>query len=331
MKTAIVLLGHGSRNQAAHFEFEALADMVRGLRPDCRIFSAYLQLHAPEWLPTVAEVYAAGFRHLIMIPVFLFAGNHIQQDIPELLKEARAKFPELTIETGDHLGPNRLIAAALSDRIDAALRRAGYHANPREITAESFEHIETLLGSVHYSPAERAVIRRVVHTTADPEIGRLVEFHPATTTAGIEALRAGVPIIADVRMVQAGIGRKAERFGCAVECSIDDPEISAAAEASGRTRAITAIRSLCHGLERGIVVIGNAPTALFELCAMIGEGVCRPDLVIGTPVGFVGAAESKQLLSQSGAPYIRTIGPRGGSTVAAAILNALCALAEEQR
>ena len=330
MKTAIVLLGHGSRNETAHFEFEALADLVRGLRPDCRIFSAYLQLHAPEWLPTVADVYAAGYRNLLVIPVFLFAGNHIQQDVPELLEAARTNFPELTIDIGDHLGPNRLIAAALSDRIDAGLLKAGHAANPEQIATESFEHIETLLGAAHYNSAERAVIKRVIHTTADPELGKLLEFHPEATTAGIAALHAGVRIITDVRMVQAGIGRKADRFGCTVECLIDDPGVSAEAEATGRTRAITAIRHCCAGMEGGIVVVGNAPTALFELCAMIEEGVCRPALIIGTPVGFVGAAESKQLVSQSGIPYIRTIGPRGGSPVAAAILNALAGLVGEK-
>ena len=221
----------------------------------------------------------------------------------------------------------------MTERINELIYREDYITDPGQIETKSFQIIEAELAGVEniWTPAEREVVKRVIHTTADPDIARVLDFHPWAIARGIAAIRDGVRIITDVKMSLTGIGNKPTvRFGCPVDCYIDNPEVAALAGQTGKTRAMSAIIKACTDMQRGIVVIGNAPTALFQLCEMISAGNAKPDLIIGTPVGFVGATESKEVLKASGIPYIRTIGGRGGSPIAAAIVNALCKLAELQ-
>ena len=171
---------------------------------------------------------------------------------------------------------------------------------------------------------ERNIIKRIVHTTGDPAIAELIKIHPAAVEAGLQAFRAGKPVFTDVQMLRAGINPvKLGQLGVETICLIKNPEVVEEAKRTGKTRAMVAMAKAAPQLNGGIIAIGNAPTALFELCAMIKTGEIRPALVVGTPVGFVGAKESKEVLVETPVPYITVVGTRGGSTIAVAALNAL--------
>lgn len=202
--------------------------------------------------------------------------------------------------------------------------------DPVEIEKRSFEIIEGLM-SKEWPWPEKALVKRVIHATGDPEYAGLLEIHPEAIPAGQEALRRGGPIITDVKMVQAGLNRKnLEPYGCKISCFIDEPAIVNLAKESGKTRAALAmdwaLQQLGERLADSVFVIGNAPTALFALLALLPEKDTRPALVIGTPVGFVGASEAKEALRSSGIPYIITRGVKGGSAVAVACFNAISGL-----
>ncbi len=197
--------------------------------------------------------------------------------------------------------------------------------DPTAIEDTSMEIIESCLPMLKQLPeGERQIIKRIVHTTGDPDIAELIKIHPDAVEAGLEAFRAGRPVFTDVQMLQSGINPiRLAQLGVETMCLIKDPEVVAEAKRTGRTRAMIAIAKAAPRLDGGIIAIGNAPTALFELCAMIRAGVLKPALVVGTPVGFVGAKESKEMLMETPVPYITVSGTRGGSTIAVAALNAL--------
>ncbi len=201
--------------------------------------------------------------------------------------------------------------------------------DPRAIEDTSMDIIEQCLPWIRELPqGERQIIRRIVHTTGDPAIAELVKIHPDAVASGLRAIRDGKPIFTDVQMLRSGISPvKLEQFGIETMCLIKDPEVAAEAKRTGKTRAMIAMAKAAPLLEGGIIAIGNAPTALFELCDMIRRGELEPALVIGTPVGFVGAKESKEVLEETPVPYITITGTRGGSTIAVAALNALLKLA----
>ncbi|MBM2825987.1 MAG: Precorrin-8X methylmutase [Dehalococcoidia bacterium] len=203
-----------------------------------------------------------------------------------------------------------------------------YALGPEAIEAKSFQIVADLLPPLDCSLQERQVITRVVHATGDPAVAASVRFHPQAVAAGMEALRRGATIFTDVRMVQMGITREVTSgFGCQVRCAIDDPEVAAKAKEWGTTRAIAAMRHFADDLSGSIVAIGNAPTALLALLDMVDAGQARPALIVGVPVGFVASAESKAELMRRNIPFISVEGYRGGSPVAAAIINALYHLA----
>ena len=203
--------------------------------------------------------------------------------------------------------------------------------NPLEIEARSFEIIDGEVGAHGYDALQWPVVRRVIHTTADFDFARTTVFSSEAVEAGIAALRRGEGILCDTNMVAAGVNKSRLRsFGGALHCHVADPDVAEAARAGGITRSIIATRK---GIQEGcgIFLIGNAPTALFELLRQVREGRANPSLVVGVPVGFVGAEESKEALLEMGLPYIACRGRKGGSAIAAAILNALMILAEETR
>jgi precorrin-8X/cobalt-precorrin-8 methylmutase len=171
---------------------------------------------------------------------------------------------------------------------------------------------------------EQAVVKRIIHTTGDFNIAPLVQIHPLAVERGLAAIHRGCSIYTDVNMVLAGLNRKKmAEFDVRALCRIADPDVAAQASRTGQTRAMVAMR-LAGTMRGDIMVIGNAPTALFTLCEMIERGEADPALVIATPVGFVGASESKELLvNLNKVPYITVRGTRGGSTIAASIVNAL--------
>jgi precorrin-8X/cobalt-precorrin-8 methylmutase len=202
--------------------------------------------------------------------------------------------------------------------------------DPEKIEAKSFEIIEQEMVGHGFGPEEWMVVRRIIHATADFDLGRSVVFHPGAISSGIEAIRQGCAIVADVQMVQVGISRiSCSRFGNPVFCSIGDRDVAQRAKAAGLTRAIISMRKVRKKLHGGIVAIGNAPTALLEVIRLVQEEGIVPALIIGVPVGFVSAAEAKEELSKLHTPYITNRGRKGGTPVAVATVNALLGLSAQ--
>ncbi|WP_456387163.1 precorrin-8X methylmutase [Desulfolithobacter sp.] len=204
---------------------------------------------------------------------------------------------------------------------------------PRDIEAESFRIIERELTSRDHpvlatlTPEEFGVVRRCIHATGDFSFADTMRFHPRAVTAGLAAIRAGKNILVDVNMAAAGISvALLERFGGRVICRIGEPETADLARSKNLTRSEAAfLRASRDNI--GIVAIGNAPTALLQTMEMIHTGLFEPDLVIGVPVGFVNALESKEILARKPYPHITALGRKGGTPVAVASVNALLRLA----
>ena len=199
---------------------------------------------------------------------------------------------------------------------------------PSEIETLSFRIIDEEAGAHPYSDREWHVVRRMIHTSADFEYMQTIRVHPRALEVGIGALRDGRNIVTDTNMVRAGIRkREIDRFGGSVDCLIDNATVAQAAHESGCTRAMAAVDAAIPIMTGGIYVVGNAPTALLRLMALIRTGAAQPALVIGLPVGFVNAEESKAELAQMPIPHITNVGRKGGSNVAASVVNALAIMA----
>jgi len=202
----------------------------------------------------------------------------------------------------------------------------------RSIEDGSFAVIDREVGPHAFAPAEWQVVRRVIHATADFEFKDLMRFHPEAIAAGIAALRSGCPILVDVKMIAAGLNEeRLASYGCTIRSFISDEDVIAAAKSANTTRAIESMRKARRlgVLDGAVVAIGNAPTALLEVVRLTREEGARPALVIGVPVGFVSAAESKDAALTLPAPYIVALGRKGGSPIAVAIIHALLMLSAE--
>jgi precorrin-8X/cobalt-precorrin-8 methylmutase len=195
--------------------------------------------------------------------------------------------------------------------------------DPAEIYRQSFAIIRRETDLSRFTGPMETLAVRVVHACGMPDIAADLAFSQGAAEAGCRALAAGKPILVDAQMVAHGIIRRRLPASNPVVCQLDDDRVEALAEARATTRSAAAVRLWRDRLEGAVVAFGNAPTALFELLAMIAEGAPRPALVLGFPVGFVGAVESKQALIASGLPHIALPGRRGGSAMAAAAVNAL--------
>jgi precorrin-8X/cobalt-precorrin-8 methylmutase len=204
------------------------------------------------------------------------------------------------------------------------------HVPPGEIEPRSLAIIDAEVPEPRpFAGDEWAVARRMVHTTADFDLLNHIRFHPGAVRAGREALLAGADIVTDTRMALAGIpSRRLTPLGCSARCLMDEARVAARARAEGVTRAWAAVDEVMDGGGADIFVIGNAPTALYRLLERVASGARPPRLVVGMPVGFVNAAESKDLLlAQDAVPYIAVAGRKGGSALAASVVNALLILA----
>lgn len=218
-----------------------------------------------------------------------------------------------------------------TDRITEQLTPAG-----RAIEHDSFTIIDAEAGPHRYSAVQWPLVRRMIHATADFEFNGLTTFHPDAMTAGLNAVRrGGTPIVADVEMICVGLSQpRLTHFGLTTHHYIADADVIAAAHAANTTRAVQAMRKAQRlgRLEGAIIGIGNAPTALLEVIRLIRIEQLRPALVIGMPVGFVSAAESKDLLmAVEEVPWIAIQGRKGGSTLVVAAIHALLALAEAEQ
>lgn len=202
---------------------------------------------------------------------------------------------------------------------------------PQEIEQESFRRIEAAVGAHGLPDRQWAVVRRMIHASAEVELLSLVRFHPEAIIAGVAALQQRRPVFTDTRMLLAGIGNRLSRLGIPAQCLLDEPGVAALAKELGLTRSAAAVAQAQAKLPGSIVAIGNAPTALRRLLALLAQGMAPPALIIGMPVGFVDAAESKEALLSVTCPYITLAGPRGGSALAASALNALAIMAEGEQ
>ena len=201
---------------------------------------------------------------------------------------------------------------------------------PEEIEAESFRIIDHEAGNHGCPDSEWQVVRRAIHTSADFEYASSMVFSDDAVAKAISALRSGVGIVTDTNMALAGVSKpRLMTLKCPLSCHIADRDVAEQARTEGITRSIAAMRKAAANPVNRIFVIGNAPTALFELLRLVETGAARPLLIIGLPVGFVGAEESKNALASGthSIPFITNIGRKGGSNVAAAVVNALAILA----
>ncbi len=196
----------------------------------------------------------------------------------------------------------------------------------QEIEDESMQIIESEIGSHSYNKMEWPIVRRIIHSTADFDFARenKLLFHKDAISNGINALKNGRSIVADVNGVIGLMNKQNPKdFGNDLICNISDPSLMESAKKTGKTRAQMSMRVAEKEIDGGIVVVGNAPTALLEVMEMVKEGLVKPALVVGMPVGFVSAVESKDELSKTDIPFITNIGRKGGSPCASAIINAL--------
>ena len=202
----------------------------------------------------------------------------------------------------------------------------------QKIEHDSFSIVDRESGDSEYSAEQWQVVRRMIHATADFEFNGLTEFSPNAVQAGMEAILSGAAIVADVEMICVGLSKpRLSHFGVTTQQFISDEDVITQAKAENTTRAVQAMRKAQRQglLNGGVVAIGNAPTALLEVNRMVREDGVRPALIVGMPVGFVSAEESKDDLSEiSEVPWIITKGRKGGSTLVVAALHAILALAE---
>lgn len=203
-----------------------------------------------------------------------------------------------------------------------------YESDPAVIERESFVQIRALADLSRFDADQAQVAMRMVHTCGDPGITDMIHFSDSAVTQGLAALDAAKPILCDVEMVRHGLSRRL--YDSPIQCYLNAADVASLADERGETRTMAALDYWKPQLDGAILVIGNAPTALFRLLEILQGTDQRPALIVGMPVGFIGAAESKQALwalhQQLGVQCITLLGQRGGSALAASVVNALARL-----
>ena len=195
---------------------------------------------------------------------------------------------------------------------------------PADIETRSMEIITSELGELVLDPEKADVVKRVIHTSADFDYARNMRFSEGAVERALDALKRGATIVTDTNMACTGISKPGlAKLGGKAVCFIADADVAARAKAAGSTRAAACMEKACEIEGPVIIAVGNAPTALVRLDELVREGKIKPELVIGVPVGFVNVVEAKEIIMQTGVPYIVAVGRKGGSNVAAAICNAL--------
>jgi glutamyl-tRNA reductase len=345
-KTVLILIGHGSKLPYNRETLEKLADIIRKDSKFDTVEIAFMVKNKPTIPQSIENAVKNGAKKIVLIPAFIAHGVHTKDEIPEIIK---AKQKELGLESkgveiiyGDPLGADERIVEIIEDK---ALSMLGQETNDEQQVREarnlkastkmyntSIEILTPLIKEVIENAPETdiPVIERVVHTTADPEFAKLLVINEDAIKNGIAAIKSGAKIITDVKMVQAGINKtRVKRFGGQILTYVDDKRAIEMAKQESSTRSAAAIRlAVKDGLDNSIIVIGNAPTAAFEIAKAVKQGLTKPALIIATPVGYVEAAESKEEIASLPIPYIIIRGPKGGSALAVAIFNAILGMAE---
>lgn len=206
------------------------------------------------------------------------------------------------------------------------------NVKPMEIEGRSFEIITQELGDTPLIPGTELIVKRCIHTSADFDYAKNLCFSQGAAEKAIEAILNGADIVTDTQMAKAGINKKAlARYGGQVHCFMSDEDVARQAKEKGTTRAVASMEKAAAMGDNLIYAVGNAPTALIHLYEMIQEGRIHPKLIIGVPVGFVNVVQSKELIMETEIPYIVARGRKGGSNIAACIVNALLYMIDNTR
>lgn len=346
MKTSIIVLAHGSKINSGNDGLFKIVEMLKVTNKWDSVEPGFLQLAEPDLAGAISKVVNEGAKRVVIIPLLLFNGNHVRKDIPFEIENQKKMYPGVEFLYAGNLGADERIAQIATDRINDVLIKsnngnssqyeqfaASYNTNPDSIINESFETIDKLLDLIGINDMPeiyKPIIKRIIHTTGEPEYAKSIIISDGAVEAGIKAIRDGKSIVTDVNMVKSGISKKILNDFCGnIECKIADQDVADKAKKTGQTRAITAMNESITEMENGIVAIGNAPSALFHVVDLVKHGKANPALIVGVPVGFVGAAESKAVLRMTKIPHITNIGRKGGSPVAVTIVNALLNMARD--
>ncbi|MGA2032956.1 MAG: precorrin-8X methylmutase [Thermoguttaceae bacterium] len=317
--SGMLLISHGSPRGEVNQSFSELAGRIAS-RLGAEVLPAFFSIARPNIPEQVELLVARGVRRVVLMPYFLGSGQHVTVDIPALLKQCKSRYPDVRFELLPTLENEPALEDVIVDRLAPLVTAAALPVDGPAIERRSYEIIDRQLGGWPCAETgDRAVLRRIVHATADVSFARTLRIHASAVAQGKAALAAGKPILCDVKMLQAGITRVENE----VLCAIGDPSVRELAQRKNCTRAAAAMEALGPRMDGAIVAIGNAPTALWKVMELAAGGGPRPALVVGLPVGLVGARESKAALLESGLCYITNTSPRGGSPAAAAAVNAL--------
>jgi precorrin-8X/cobalt-precorrin-8 methylmutase len=342
-KIGLVLIGHGSELSAYKETVEKLAEIIRRRSPFLIVKTGFMELNIPSIDDAISSAIQEGAEKIIVVPVLLAESRHTMQDIPRLLGMKNGQCQgtlffkgrgEVQVAYGAPIGADSRLAEIILDRATTASRNLGLVAQVEarndtgtEILENSLTIVRQLLAKDFESmdPNTIPIVERVVHATADPKFAQLLMFSKGVVEIGIEALKDGADVIADVKMVESGINAQViRRLGGRVLTYTEDDRAIRLAETAKITRTAAGMRVAAEdGLDDDIVVIGNSPTATLTIVDILKQKLAKPALVIATPVGFVKAAESKEEVSKLSVPCITTRGIKGGSAVAVAVMNAL--------
>ena len=342
----LILIGHGSKLPHNRENLEKIADTLRSRQKFQIVEIAFMIRDNPTIPEAIDSMAKKKVSKIVLVPAFLAPGVHTTQEIPELIgvKEKQSHLKALGIELvyGEPIGSDERIADIFEEKALKALGQeikkntevldAYSVSEAGKIVDKSMILIREAIGAdLAKVPREKVpIVERVVHTTADPEFAKLLVISDDAVKSGVEAIKAGAKVITDVKMVKAGINdARLKKFRGHVITYMNDERTMVLAKKESLTRSAAAMRlAIEDGLDGGIVLIGNAPTAAFELAEQINQGKVKPALIVAVPVGFVGAAESKETIARLQIPYIITKGRKGGSTIAVAVFNALLSMAE---
>ncbi|HEY78681.1 MAG TPA: hypothetical protein G4O09_06175, partial [Dehalococcoidia bacterium] len=342
-QAGVIILCHGSRGERGAVEVpETLGRITEGVKPllptGVEVTGAALQFNRPTLEEAVVALMARGVPRIVIMPYFLLPGRHITEDIPQLVEKLKDAYRGIKFTMAKPLGSQEYFIGQVARCIEEAAPELWLNTHPSPTPPEDIEQrsmaiVESLLATTPgIGEKERLVVRRVVHASGDPQVASLLKFGPSAISNGLNALARGSSIFTDVRMVATGINsRLVAACGCSLTCAMAEMEEQEPSKENNTTRAAAAMYQLGERLNGAIVAIGNAPTALLALLDLIDHAQVKPALVVGMPVGFVQARESKVELMKRDVPHITVAGTRGGSTIAVATINALLKVAAERK
>ncbi len=354
----LVLIGHGSKLPHNRENLETLSEIMRKHSSFKVVEISFMVRNTPTIPEAIDTIAKRGVTKIVLVPAFLAAGVHTTQEIPELIgmkdKESQLSARGIQLFYGEPIGADECIAVILEEKALKAMgqkipehQHAPFATNTNvNVTANTTAPVSSnkiydtsmslirpeIKDVLEKAPKKHApIIERVVHTTADPEFAKLLVISDKAVDAGVAAIKAGAKIVTDVKMIKAGINEaRVKKYGGKILTYIDDKRATKIANDESITRSTAAMRlAVEDGVDGAIFLIGNAPTAAFELARAVEAGQAKPALIVATAVGYVGAAESKEAVAKLPIPYIIVKGRKGGSPISVAIFNALLNIAEE--